>query len=184
MIAEGSMRLINADRFQGGYMRNNKPSGQKNVRCFPCCSVGGHIKQQVSVMYISPVLHQFYLCFFSNPHPPPLSSARRPIVLRPVGDVRSALSDGDGPTARVRDRRLRRHGRRPDAAKATQNSKPNRTDAARPESAMAHRGRRAAGGHPLCMPHEQAGAESVDHGHVPRNGGGQRKGCEGDPRRL
>ena len=70
MIAEGSMRLINADRFQGGYMRNNKPSGQKNVRCFPCCSVGGHIKQQVSVMYISPVLHQSTFVSFLTPPPP------------------------------------------------------------------------------------------------------------------
>jgi hypothetical protein len=47
MFSDGSMRLLDADRFQAGYMRNNKPSGQKNVRCFPCCSEGGHVKQQV-----------------------------------------------------------------------------------------------------------------------------------------
>ena len=29
-----------------GYMRNNKRSGQKNLRCFPCCLPTGHNAQQ------------------------------------------------------------------------------------------------------------------------------------------
>ena len=76
MFSDGSMRLLDADRFQAGYMRNNKPSGQKNVRCFPCCSEGGHVKQQVGeerhIMHASPRSTSFlsYLSPALPLHPP------------------------------------------------------------------------------------------------------------------
>ena len=37
-----SLECTNSDIFMGGYMRNNKRTGQKNLRCFPCCRRDGH----------------------------------------------------------------------------------------------------------------------------------------------
>ena len=41
------MRCLDDHLFQDDYLRNNKNSGQKNVRCFPSCSKSGHNKQRV-----------------------------------------------------------------------------------------------------------------------------------------
>ena len=37
-----SLECTNGDIFVEGYMRNNKRTGQKNLRCFPSCLPGGH----------------------------------------------------------------------------------------------------------------------------------------------
>ena len=42
-----SLRCVDSHLFSKEYMRNNKSSGQKNVRCFPCCTTNGHNVKQV-----------------------------------------------------------------------------------------------------------------------------------------
>jgi hypothetical protein len=42
MVDAPVLRLIDGHLFTHSYMRNNKSSGQKNVRCFPTCAVSGH----------------------------------------------------------------------------------------------------------------------------------------------
>jgi hypothetical protein len=41
-----SLECTNGDIFVEGYMRNNKRTGQKNIRCFPNCLPDGHNNQQ------------------------------------------------------------------------------------------------------------------------------------------
>ena len=47
MVDAPVLRLIDGHLFTHSYMRNNKSSGQKNVRCFPTCSGTGHHTSQV-----------------------------------------------------------------------------------------------------------------------------------------
>ena len=42
----GGLTCVDSHLFQASYMRNNKHTGQKNLRCFPCCLAEGHNSMQ------------------------------------------------------------------------------------------------------------------------------------------
>ena len=57
MLSAGySIRCSNGAAFQSGYMRNNKRTGQKNLRCFPACLQSGHNNFQFCGRPVSAVM--------------------------------------------------------------------------------------------------------------------------------
>ena len=52
-----SLDCLHPEDFQVQYLRSNKKSGHKNLRCFPCCLPSGHNDQQFCGRKVTVVAH-------------------------------------------------------------------------------------------------------------------------------
>ena len=167
------MRCLDDHLFQDDYLRNNKNSGQKNVRCFPSCSKGGHNKQRVrrtvELSHTLSVSRVFVIHNSPADHAPPFTAvfARSTYttlsspVLRPSCDVRCAPSAWSGTLPEPGLRGVRGHSR---------GHRLRFAYAAQSRLRVARRGRSLAGRHPCWLPHSQRDYAATDPRHIPGGG--------------